>query len=213
MKHLKFFKKFLFWRFAVERTEKEIELIDDQISILNDQIILNKNKLEVEKSEGIVKSVYSTIPETALTFAFWVWFGVLSFIVSITGTMLAFASLTLRDPRANQERENYKKRIGLFWWFVRFLSSWTKNIRVRTRQLFKPNIIEKKVEVEVEKVVEKIVEKPVIQEKIIEKEIEVPRQIEKKIFVHVPFPTDDPEVIKKGPMIYNDKDIDKDKKK
>ena len=96
-------------------------MIDDQISILNDQIILNKNKLEVEKSEGIVKSVYSTIPETALTFAFWVWFGVLSFIVSITGTMLAFASLTLRDPRANQERENYKKRIGLFWWFVRFL--------------------------------------------------------------------------------------------
>ena len=48
---------------------------------------------------------------------------------------------------------------------------------------------------------------------IIEKEIEVPKQIEKKIFVHVPFPTDDPEVIKKGPMIYNDKDIDKDKGK
>ena len=76
-------------------------------------------------------------------------------------------------------------------------------------------IVEKEVikEVPVEKIVEKIVEKPVIQEKIIEKEIEVPRQIEKKIFVHVPFPTDDPEVIKKGPMIYNDKDIDKDKKK
>ena len=37
-------------------------------------------------------------------------------------------------------------------------------------------------------------------------------QIEKKVFVHVPFPTDDPEVIKKGPMIYNDKDIDKGKK-
>ena len=64
----------------------------------------------------------------------------------------------------------------------------------------------KKVEVEVEKIVEKIIEKPVIQEKIIEKEIEVPKQIEKKVFVHVPFPTDDPEVIKKGPMIYNDKD-------
>ena len=65
---------------------------------------------------------------------------------------------------------------------------------------------QKKVEDEVEKIVEKIVEKPVIQEKIIEKEIEVPKQIEKKVFVHVPFPTDDPEVIKKGPMIYNDKD-------
>ena len=67
-------------------------------------------------------------------------------------------------------------------------------------------------ESEVEKVVEKIVEKPIIQEKIIEKEIEVPKQIEKKVFVHVPFTTDDPEVIKKGPMIYNDKDIDKGKK-
>ena len=76
---------------------------------------------------------------------------------------------------------------------------------------FKPNIVEKKVEVEVEKIVEKIVEKPVIQEKIIEKEIEVPKQIEKKVFVHVPFPTDDPEVIKKGPMIYNDNDKDKKK--
>ena len=96
----------------MKRTEKEIELIDDQISILNDQIILNKNKLEVEKSEGIVKSVYSTIPETALTFAFWVWFGVLSFIVSITGTMLAFASLTLRD------RELIKKKIIKKNWFI-----------------------------------------------------------------------------------------------
>ena len=107
---------------------------------------------------------------------------------------------------------NQLKRIGLFWWFIRLLSAWTKNLRVKTRQLFKPNIVEKKVEVEVEKIVEKIVEKPVIQEKIIEKEIEVPKQIEKKVFVHVPFPTDDPEVIKKGPMIYNDKDIDKGKK-
>ena len=32
------------------------------------------------------------------------------------------------------------------------------------------------------------------------------KEVERKVFVHVPFPTDDPEVIKKGPMIYNDKD-------
>ena len=81
----------------------------------------------------------------------------------------------------------------------------------KTKLLFKPNIVEKKVEVEVEKVVEKIVEKPVIQEKIIEKEIEVQKQIEKKVFVHVPLPTDDPEILKKGPVVYNDKD-DKGKK-
>ena len=65
-------------------------------------------------TEGSTKSVYSDIPEAALTFAFWVWFGVLSFIVSITGTMLAFASLALRDPRANEEREKFGKRD----WFI-----------------------------------------------------------------------------------------------
>ena len=209
----KVFNTFLFWRFSVERTSKELEIIDNQISILNDQIIFNDKKIELAKAKGSTKSVYSDIPEASLTFAFWIWFGVLSFIVSITGTMLAFASLNLRDPRMHRDRnENKLKRIGLFWWFVRLLSRRAKYIKQRTKLLFKPNIVEKKVEIEVEKVVEKIVEKPIIQEKIIEKEIEVPKQIEKKVFVHVPFPTDDPEVIKKGPMIYNDKDIDKGKK-
>ena len=203
----KVFNSFFFWRFKTDRSEKEIDVINNQISRLNDQKLLNEQRIIQEREKGATKTVYSDIPQAALTFAFWIWFGVLSFIVSITGTMLAFASLNLRDPRMHDVLEEKKlKRKGLFWWFVRLLSSWTKNIRVRTRQLFKPNIIEKKVEVEVEKIVEKIIEKPVIQEKIIEKEIEVPKQIEKKVFVHVPFPTDDPEVIKKGPMIYNDKD-------
>ena len=209
----KVFNTFLLWRFSVERTSKELEIIDNQISILNDQIIINEKKLELAKAKGSTKSVYSDIPEASLTFAFWIWFGVLSFIVSITGTMLAFASLNLTDPRMHRDRnENKLKRIGLFWWFVRLLSREAKYIKQKTKLLFKPNIVEKKIEVEVEKIVEKIIEKPIIQERIIEKEIEVPKQVEKKIFVHVPFPTDDPDVIKKGPMIYNDKDIDKGKK-
>jgi len=203
----KVFNTFFFWRFKTDRTQKEIDVINDQISRLNDQKNKNEQRIIQEREKGATKTVYSDIPQAALTFAFWIWFGVLSFIVSITGTMLAFASLNLRDPRMHDDRQKTQlKRRGLFWWFVRLLSAWTKNLRVKTRQLFKPNIVEKKVEVEVEKIVEKIVEKPVIQEKIIEKEIEVPKQIEKKVFVHVPFPTDDPEVIKKGPMIYNDKD-------
>ena len=203
----KVFNTILFTKYKTERTDKEIEIINNQISMLSDQIILNEQKLELSKAKGSTKSVYSDIPQSSLTFAFWIWFGVLSFIVSITGTMLAFASLNLRDPRMHTDRNtNQLKRIGLFWWFTRLLSAWTKNLRIKTKQLFKPNIVEKKIGVEVEKIVEKIIEKPVIQEKIIEKEIEVPKQIEKKIFVHVPFPTDDPEVIKKGPMIYNDKD-------
>ena len=203
----KVFNTFFFWRFKTDRTQKEIDVINDQISRLNDQKNKNEQRIIQEREKGATKTVYSDIPQAALTFAFWIWFGVLSFIVSITGTMLAFASLNLRDPRMHDDRQKTQlKRRGLFWWVVRLLSAWTKNLRVKTRQLFKPNIVEKKVEVEVEKIVEKIVEKPVIQEKIIEKEIEVPKQIEKKVFVHVPFPTDDPEVIKKGPMIYNDKD-------
>ncbi len=203
----KVFNTFFFWRFKTDRTQKEIDVINDQISRLNEQKLTNEQRIIQEREKGATKTVYSDIPQAALTFAFWIWFGVLSFIVSITGTMLAFASLNLRDPRMHDDRQKTQlKRRGLFWWFVRLLSAWTKNLRVKTRQLFKPNIVEKKVEVEVEKIVEKIVEKPVIQEKIIEKEIEVPKQIEKKVFVHVPFPTDDPEVIKKGPMIYNDKD-------
>ena len=205
----KVFNTFILWRFRAERFPKEIEIINNQISMLEDQTILNEKKLEIAKSKGASKSVYSDIPQAALTFAFWAWFGVLSFIVSVTGTMLAFASLNLRDPRMHEER-NRNKRKGLYWRFSKLLAARRKNIWQRTKLLFKPKIIEK--EVEVEKVVEKIVEKPVIQEKIIEKEIEVPKQIEKKIFVHVPFPTDDPDVIKKGPMIYNDKDIDKGKK-
>ena len=93
---------------------------------------------------------------------------------------------------------------GVFLRLGRILITIRRYFSTKVKLLFKPKIVEKKEEVE--KIVEKIVEKPVIQEKIIEKEIEVPKQIEKKVFVHVPFPTDDPEVIKKGPMIYNDKD-------
>ena len=209
----KVFNVFILWQFKADRTQKEIEIINNQISELSSQKLRNEQRIIQDREKGSTKTVYSDIPQAALTFAFWIWFGVLSFIVSITGTMLAFASLNLRDPRMHDDtKKESLKRKGLHWWIVRLISSWTKNIRIKTKQLFKPNIIEKKVEVEVEKVVEKIVEKPVIQEKIIEKEIEVPKQIEKKVFVHVPFPTDDPEVIKKGPMIYNDKDTDKGKK-
>ena len=38
----KVFQTILFWRFPIERSEKELELIDDQISLLNDQLIRNE---------------------------------------------------------------------------------------------------------------------------------------------------------------------------
>ena len=71
----KVFNTFLFWRFSVERTPKELEIIDSQISMLNDQIIINE-KIGIAKAKGSTKSVYSDIPEASLTFAFWIWFGV-----------------------------------------------------------------------------------------------------------------------------------------
>ena len=54
--------------------------------------------------------------------------------------------------------------------------------------------------VEVVKVKEKIVEKPVINEKIVFHKIEVPKEVVKKEIVYVPLPTDDPEILKKGPF-------------
>ena len=41
--------------------------------------------------------------------AFWLWFGVLSFVISVVGTLLAFASLVLLDPRLHAIR-NRKSR-------------------------------------------------------------------------------------------------------
>ena len=67
--------------------------------------------------------------------------------------------------------------------------------------------------VDPEKIVEKIVEKPVEVEKIVIKEVEVPKEIEtlRKEMVYVPLPTDDEELLKKGP--FKAPDYDKDKKK
>tara|TARA_B100001057_G_scaffold227205_1_gene227585 strand:+ start:985 stop:2571 length:1587 start_codon:yes stop_codon:yes gene_type:complete len=153
----------------------------------------------------------SDLKQKDLDEAFFYWFGILAFVISIIGSGVAYAGLHLGDERMHEYRNKPGYGIGgVFLRVGRILVTLRRYLSKRFVLLFKPKIIEK--EIEVEKIVEKIVEKPVIQEKIIEKEIEVPKQIEKKIFVHVPFPTDDPEVIKKGPMIYNDKDIEKGKK-
>ena len=58
------------------------------------------------------------------------------------------------------------------------------------------------------KKVEKIVEKNV-GEKIVYEKVEVPKEVIRKELVYVPLPTDDEELIKKGPI----KATDYDKKK
>ena len=143
------------------------------------------------------------INQDDLDFAFTIWFGGLAFVISVIGTGIALAGLHLQDERLHISRDKPILRN-----LARSLSKIpiliNRYIWNGIKWLWKPKT--KTVIEQVEVPVEKIIEKPVIQEKIIEKEIEVPKQVEKKIFVHVPFPTDDPEVIKKGPMIYNDKD-------
>ena len=59
--------------------------------------------------------------------------------------------------------------------------------------------------VEVEKEVEKIVEKN-IGEKIVYEKVEVPKEVIKKEMVYVPLPTDDEELLKRGPFKQDDKD-------
>ena len=87
--------------------------------------------------------------------------------------------------------------------------------RVKIKEVEVEKIVEKIVEkpIEVEKIVEKVVEKPVEVEKIVIKEVEVPKEIEtlRKEMVYVPLPTDDEQLLKKGP--FKVPNYDKDKKK
>ena len=106
---------------------------------------------------------------------------------------------------------------GIYLDFARILVTIRKYF---VKLMFKPKIVEKEIEVEkiVErllrrgrgrKIVEKIVEKPVVEEKIVYQKVEVPREIIKKVYVHVPFPTDDQEIFKERSIIHNEDDEDK----
>ena len=195
-----------------ENLRQQAEIVEDKSKGSNILRISLRIKNRPEWSGGAGGSYkISDLKQKDLDEAFFYWFGILAFVISIIGSGVAYAGLHLGDERMHEYRNKPGYGIGgVFLRIGRILITLRRYMTKRFVLLFKPKIVEK--EIEVEKIVEKIVEKPVIQEKIIEKEIEVPKQIEKKIFVHVPFPTDDPEVIKKGPMIYNNKDIDKGKK-
>ena len=191
--------------------ELDNDAIDGQISRLKKQIKDFENKAEIAATT-VQESVYADLPRAALTAAFWLWFGVLGFIISVTGTMLAFASLVLLDPRLHVIRNKktaYWRGVSLrISKFFVLLNRYVWGLIKRFRD---PKVEIK--EIEVEKVVEKIVEKPIEVEKVVVKEVEVPKEIEtlRKEIVYVPLPTDDEELLKKGP--FNAIDYDKDKKK
>ena len=206
-------------------SELDNEAIDMQISRLEKQKLEFEIKAE-QSLNTVEESVYADLPRGAITAAFWLWFGVLSFIISVTGTLLAFASLVMLDPRLhiirNKRTAHWK---GLSIRISRLFVLINKYIWGKIKRFRDPNvkIVEKEVEkevekivekpIEVEKIVEKIVEKPVEVEKIVIKEVEVPKEIEtiRKEMVYVPLPTDDEELLKKGP--FSAPDYDKNNKK
>jgi hypothetical protein len=210
-------KVFLFFEQDFVASPELTKQIDKKISDLKLQMIENNEKLDIQRNTIGSQSAYSNLPEEALTFAFWIWFGVLSFIISITGTLLAFAALNLQDPRLHDLLNKPNTGLGGLTYRLSKLISASRRYLLNRVKYFMKSKPEKIVEVEkiVEKTVEKIVEKPVVEEKIVEKVVEVPvevkkvEQIEKKVFVHVPLPTDDPDLLKKGPFIYNEKNKDK----
>jgi hypothetical protein len=175
------------------------EAIDRQISNLKTKIIDFEGKA-LKASTNISQSVYADIPQGAITAAFWLWFGVLSFIISVTGTMLAFASLVLLDPRLhiirNKRTANWR---GLSIRISKFFVLCNKYIWGKIKRFRDPNI--KTVEKEVEKIVEKeVVVEKFMGEKIVYEKVEVPKEVVRKEIVYVPLPTDDNELIKKGPF-------------
>tara|TARA_B110000503_G_scaffold2450_1_gene3253 strand:+ start:1014 stop:2813 length:1800 start_codon:yes stop_codon:yes gene_type:complete len=188
-----------FFSFFNKNSSLDNEAIDRQITNLNAKIIDFEGKA-IKAETNISQSVYADIPQGAITAAFWLWFGVLSFIISVTGTMLAFASLVLLDPRLhiirNKRTANWR---GLSIRISKFFVLCNKYIWGKIKRFKDPNIKT------VEKIVEKIVEKEVVVEKfmgekIVYEKVEVPKEVVRKEIVYVPLPTDDNELIKKGPF-------------
>ena len=143
--------------------------------------------------------------------AFWLWFGFLAFVISVIGTFVALAGLHLMDERMHEIRNQpINRKNTLRYRIGRFFVSLSKYFSTQIKIMIKPKTVEKIIEKEVE--VEKIIEKPIYQDRIVHVDREVPKETIVKEMVYVPLPTDDPELLKKGPFKANDYN-DKAKKK
>ena len=178
-----------------------VEILEMQIKDNKERIddLIKRQKLKIEADDSAV--IWASIPQGALTAAFWLWFGVLSFVISVVGTLLAFASLVLLDPRLHKIRNTKANWRGVAERLSRLLFTIRRYIHGRIRRFKDPVIKEVKVEVEVEKIVKEPVY--VYKDKIVhvEKEVPVKEEIIKKEIVYVPLPTDDEELLKKGPFV------------
>ena len=198
---------FFFFERDYEPSETLIKLVDNKIAVLEErkkqaleQVIIDANK-EIDEADLTQKDVDR---------AFWIWFGSMAFIISIIGSLVALAGFHLQDERMHEIRNKpIKARLGRFFRNIAWIPVYiNKYIWAGVKRLRKPKIVEK--EIVVEKEVEKIVEKNV-GEKIVYEKVEVPKEVVRKEMVYVPLPTDDEELLKKGP--FKAPDYDKDKKK
>ncbi len=197
-----------------ERAEKQIE-IDNKNKEFNDiaadnQIYRLALSLKLGPSRWIfgeekVKDgfTYHDLTQADIGRAFWIWFGFLAFIISIIGTLVAFAGLHLQDKTIHEKRsrEIRSKRS-----FLNRFSRYSNLVRL----LVRPKTVEKIVEKEVE--IEKIVETPIIEEKIVYQKVEVPKEVVIKELVHVPLWTQDPALINKKIRLEDIKEGSKKKK-
>lgn len=173
---------------------------DNEIALLQ-----SDNKRILEKSEltdGIIS-------QGELDFAFWIWFGSLSFVISIIGTLVAFAGLHLQDERTHKILNKPLSSSKMFRHFKLTPIYINKAFKALKKRLLQPVKVTVYEEIEVEKIVERIVEKPYEVEKIVEKpiehikvefqRIEIPKEVIRKEIVYVPFPTNDKGILDKGP--------------
>lgn len=145
-----------------------------------------------EKIEGEITEAELT--QEDIDTAFWLWFGFLAFIISIIGTLVAFAGLHLMDERMHEIRNQpLNRRNTLRYRFAKFFVVLTKYFSASIKSKLKPKIVEKIVEKEVK--VE--VDRPVYEEKIVYQKVEVPKEVTRKEIVHVPLWTQDPDLLSK----------------
>jgi len=144
-----------------------------------------------EKVDGQISE--ADLTQEDIDRAFWLWFGFLAFVISIIGTLVAFAGLHLMDERMHEIRNKPVGKNTLRYRFSKVLVLLIKSINTSIKTKLKPITVEKIVEKEVK--VE--VEKPVYEEKIVYQKIEVPKEVVKREIVHVPLWTQDPDLLSK----------------
>ena len=193
------------------------ELIDQKSKEVDDvagdnQIYRLAVKIKVLLSDdSTAEFAESDLTQEDIDRAFWIWFGFLAFVISVIGTFVALAGLHLMDERMHEIRNQpINRKNTLRYRIGRFFVSLSKYFSTQVKTMIKPKTVEKIIEKEVE--VEKIIEKPVYQDRIVHVDREVPKETIVKEMVYVPLPTDDAELLRKGPFKANDYN-DKAKKK